>query len=45
MMARLLTEIRTNREEMKNNQAKTDASQAKPDANLREIRVSQILLK
>jgi predicted nucleic acid-binding Zn-ribbon protein len=45
MMARLLAEIRNNREELKTNQAKADANQAKRDATLREMKAGQQHLK
>jgi hypothetical protein len=44
-MARLLAEIRTNREEMRNNQELTEATmramQEGTDANLKEMRAGQ----
>jgi hypothetical protein len=45
MMARLLAEIRTNREEMKTNQETTDTSQemlVKMEANQAEMKTNQV---
>jgi hypothetical protein len=44
LLAKIKSEIRTNRATMEANRATMEANQAKTDANLREMRVRQELL-